>query len=64
MSARKSRTRAAVVAAELEKRKPSMQSPGGQGLTADGKMGLPLLSLATWPQPRQLWHRISPFSEA
>eukprot|EP00965_Chrysotila_dentata_P151154 4995744-Pleurochrysis_carterae.AAC.1 len=41
-----------------------MQSPGRRGLTADGQTGLPLLSIATWPQPRQLWHRISPFSEA
>eukprot|EP00965_Chrysotila_dentata_P067297 2227296-Pleurochrysis_carterae.AAC.1 len=66
MSVRKSRTRAAVVAAELQnlKRTPSIQSPGRRGLTADGQTGLPLLSLATWPQPRQLWHRISPFSEA
>eukprot|EP00965_Chrysotila_dentata_P164950 5446301-Pleurochrysis_carterae.AAC.1 len=41
-----------------------MQSPGRRGLTADGQTGLPLLSFATWPQSRQLWHRISPFGEA
>eukprot|EP00965_Chrysotila_dentata_P188424 6172727-Pleurochrysis_carterae.AAC.2 len=40
-----------------------MQSPGRRGLTADGQTGLPLLSFATCPQPRQLWYSISPFSE-
>eukprot|EP00965_Chrysotila_dentata_P225527 6194819-Pleurochrysis_carterae.AAC.3 len=42
----------------------SMQLPGQRGLTADGHMGLPLLSFAAWPQPRELWQKFSPFSKA
>eukprot|EP00965_Chrysotila_dentata_P071397 2359649-Pleurochrysis_carterae.AAC.2 len=48
----------------LRKRMPPMQSPGRRGFTADGYTSLPHLSFATCPQPRQLWHRISPLSKA
>eukprot|EP00965_Chrysotila_dentata_P009528 310245-Pleurochrysis_carterae.AAC.1 len=61
MSARKSRTRAAVVAAELDA-VDAVAWPAG--LDSRWATGLPLLSFATWPQPSQLWQRISAFSEA
>eukprot|EP00965_Chrysotila_dentata_P023006 762349-Pleurochrysis_carterae.AAC.1 len=67
MSARKSRTRAAVLAAELKEANAVdavTWLAGLQAVAPDGQTGLPLLSFATWPQLRQLWHRTSPFSEA
>eukprot|EP00965_Chrysotila_dentata_P130345 4309828-Pleurochrysis_carterae.AAC.1 len=64
MCARKAGREPLFLPRSFRKRTPSMQSPDRRSLTADGQTGLPLLSFATWPQPRQMWQRISPFSEA
>eukprot|EP00965_Chrysotila_dentata_P014090 467665-Pleurochrysis_carterae.AAC.1 len=64
MSARKSRTRAAVVAAELEEANAVDAIAWPARLDSRWANRLATLVLCVWPQPRQLWHRISPFSEA
>eukprot|EP00965_Chrysotila_dentata_P111000 3668716-Pleurochrysis_carterae.AAC.1 len=63
MSATKSRTRAAVVAAELKEANAVDANAWTARLHSRRANGL-ATSFATWPQPRQSWHRISPFIEA
>eukprot|EP00965_Chrysotila_dentata_P035794 1191254-Pleurochrysis_carterae.AAC.1 len=65
MSARKSRTRAAVVAAELQEANAVDAIAWPAGLDSRRANRLATLVLCNVaPQPRQLWHRISTFSEA
>eukprot|EP00965_Chrysotila_dentata_P080805 2666878-Pleurochrysis_carterae.AAC.1 len=64
MSARKSRTRTAVVAVELEKAN-AVNAVAWTARPDSGRTnGLATLVLCNVAQPKLLWHRISPFSKA